>query len=62
MRENHLLSSSKTLTSKPNFFPYCVAMLSSFLFIRWRKEKEKTEDDEMVIRFSLQGSLEGASH
>jgi len=37
-------------------------MLSSFLFVRWRKEKEREEDEEAMIRFYLVGSLIGASH
>jgi len=37
-------------------------MLTSFLFIRWRKEKEREEEEEAVIRLSLLGSLVGSSH
>jgi len=37
-------------------------MLSSFLFIRWRKEKEREEDEKMVIRLYLLGCLDGVSH
>jgi len=64
VKENHLLFLLlKALLRNPNFFfPRCTAILSSFLFIRWRKEKERNEDEEVVIRLSLIGGLEGASH
>jgi len=40
-RKASLLSSSKSLLWNSNFFsPCCVVMISSFLFIRQRKEKE----------------------
>jgi len=34
-------------------------MLLSFLFIRWRKEQEREEDEKIMIRLSLLGILEG---
>jgi len=36
-------------------------MSYSFLFIKWRKEKEMEEDEKMVIMLYLLGSLKGAS-
>jgi len=36
--------------------------VSSLLFIKWRKEKEMGEDEEMVIELSFLGSLEGVQH
>jgi len=37
-------------------------MMSSFLFVRWRKEKEREEDEEVVTGLSLLRSLDGVSH
>jgi len=38
-------------------------MLSFFLFTKWRKENEREEEDEkVVIRISLLGSIASASH
>jgi len=59
---NHLLSSSKTLFLKPNFFTSCVIMSSFLLFIYWRKVKEREEDEEVVTRLSLLGSMTSVSH
>ena len=63
VRENQLLSSSKTLLLwNPNLFSCCAAM-SSFLFIiKWRKGKERMEYEEPVIRLFPLRSLEGAPH
>jgi len=37
-------------------------MSSFLLFIKWRKEKEREEDEKTVIALSLLGSLEGTPH
>jgi len=39
-------------------------MFNSLLFIRWRKERVREEDEEevMVVRLSLSESLIGAPH
>ena len=63
MGENHFpyLLQTPFLQNHYIFFPCWATMLSSFLFIRWRKEKEREKEDEkVVIRVSLLGSLAGA--
>jgi len=62
--EIHLLfSSKKTLLRNLNFFfPYCAVMSSFLLFIKWRKEKGREKDKEIVIKLSILASLEGASY
>ena len=62
MRGNHLccLLQNRLLQNPNFFFPCWVTMLSTFLFISWRKEKEREDEDEkVVIRLSLLGSLVG---
>jgi len=62
--EIHLLfSSKKTLLRNLNFFfPYYAVMSSFLLFIKWRKEKGREKDKEIVIKLSILASLEGASY
>ena len=56
--ESHLLCLlQKFMLRNPNFLlPCCTDMSSSFLFITWRKEKKRKENEEMMIKLSSKES------